>query len=340
MRSGSQTSTCSMLFTEGGKNRRKPGGSTPATCVSTSLMRTARPITPGSAANRRRHKPSLIRIASGCCSAGVDPRIQQPSQCGAHTQERKEVVGDGSPQHVLHLARVFQVPSGESMVATRSNERLEFLMPRNSCLSGACAGDIASVHLDGHDTVRLRIGQRTPQHPAHQAEHGRPAPMPSREREDDHGGEPRRPAQRTQGIANVLKRGFDALSQPCLAYIFFDHINAACFDEGLAPRFFAREASGDIAIGELIHPGTQLVVERGFDPIPAKQIEKSRFALAATRMSGGLQKRRHGLNSPHPRLLLCRRCLLPSRVSLYDRTRRPSADSCHSPSMQPSCSRR
>ena len=47
MRSGSHTSICSMLFTEGGRNSRKPGASTPAICVSTSLMRTDSPDHPG-----------------------------------------------------------------------------------------------------------------------------------------------------------------------------------------------------------------------------------------------------------------------------------------------------
>ena len=117
-----------------------------------SLIRTALPMTPGSAQNRRRHNPSLIRIASACClPASMRESSIRPST-GRDAEQWEKVVGNLRRPDVLHLARIVQVRIADGF-DDRNLLQLRLRSLRSSTSPGRAAGvgDVARIHLNHHD---------------------------------------------------------------------------------------------------------------------------------------------------------------------------------------------
>jgi hypothetical protein len=96
---------------------------------------------------------------------------------------------------------------------------------------------------------RIRNGQRLHDHGIHQGEYRSCGADAQRQREDRGDGERGSLAQTPQGVAHVLKEGFEKRQSALIAILFPDRLHGAELEYGLASRFIGRKTGAEILRG-------------------------------------------------------------------------------------------
>ena len=209
------------------------------------MRRVAEPLPRIAIADHRGPRATLARLVARERSPHRRLHAEDAEELGCHAGE-DAVLGRGGTDHD-------GCPRGR--VVRHRVERGALSLPvqeiRRGHLSEPVAGGSATGGEVGQrdDSVRIRVGQRVEHHGMHDAEHRCVRADRERHDEDAEPGRAAGPAQRPDGVAQVLQSGLEQRDAAAIAVGFLYGLEATECDEGLATGLAGR------------HPGAQVVVD-------------------------------------------------------------------------------